>query len=75
MVVAGIDGRENYVGDDLDDGLDPKEPSNLVININLIGVINTTRLAIHYLKKRSNGGSIVMTASASCMGLVIHIWA
>ncbi|KAK6222912.1 hypothetical protein LQW54_000723 [Pestalotiopsis sp. IQ-011] len=58
-------GRDDYVGDDLDDGLDPKEPSNLVIHINLIGVINTTRLAIHYLKKSSNGGSIVMTASTS----------
>ncbi|KAF3004670.1 hypothetical protein E8E14_002030 [Neopestalotiopsis sp. 37M] len=62
---AGIEGRENYVEDDLDDDAELKAPKNLAIHINLIGVINTTRLAIHYLKKNSNGGSIVMTASAS----------
>ncbi|KAI4598740.1 hypothetical protein KJ359_002632 [Pestalotiopsis sp. 9143b] len=56
---AGIAGRDDYVGDDLDDGLDPKEPSNLVIHINLIGVINTTRLAIHYLKKTFQRFSVV----------------
>ncbi|KAI1876744.1 uncharacterized protein JN550_000816 [Neoarthrinium moseri] len=63
---AGIEGRENYVGDQHENELDLKEPNHLTVQINLIGILNTTHLAIHYIRKSHNGGSIVMTASASC---------
>lgn len=53
----------------LDDGVDENgdllPPTLNTININLIGVLYTVKLAIHYLKKNPNGGSIVMTASGS----------
>lgn len=41
-------------------------PPNLdTINVNLIGVMYTVKLAIYYIKQNPNGGSIVMTGSGS----------
>lgn len=42
-----------------------KEPSHTAVNINLKGVMNTVKLAIHHMKSQETRGSIVMTASAA----------
>lgn len=40
-------------------------PKLNTINVNLLGCMYTVKLGIYYIKKNPNGGSIVMTASAS----------
>lgn len=62
---AGISGRTNYLEEKLDENGDLLEPTHVVFDINLRGVVNTTALAIHYMRKQPTGGSIVLTASAS----------
>ncbi|KAF4335349.1 (-)-trans-carveol dehydrogenase [Fusarium beomiforme] len=41
------------------------EPSSQNLDINLKGVINTSTLAIHHLRQQLEGGSIVITGSAT----------
>ncbi len=53
-----------------------KEPDRRVLTIDMDAAADTTKLAIHYLRKNTEGGSIVMTASlagylASAGGAVI----
>ncbi|KAJ9662631.1 hypothetical protein H2198_001303 [Neophaeococcomyces mojaviensis] len=62
---AGISGRATYLDESLDENGDLLEPNHLVYDINLKGVVNTVALAIHYLRRQTSGGSIVLTASAS----------
>lgn len=62
---AGITGRNTYLNERLDENGELLEPDHLVLEINLKAVVNTTALAIHYMKKQASGGSIVLTASAS----------
>jgi NAD(P)-dependent dehydrogenase (short-subunit alcohol dehydrogenase family) len=62
---AGISNRANYLEDRFDANGDLLEPDHLVFDINLRAVVNTTYLALHYLKKNPNGGSIVLIGSAS----------
>ena len=62
---AGITGRADYLGENLDEQGDLLEPSFLNFNINLRAVINTVTLAIHYMRHQPNGGDVVMTGSAS----------
>jgi NAD(P)-dependent dehydrogenase (short-subunit alcohol dehydrogenase family) len=62
---AGIGKTMNLLDDGVDENGDVLPPTLNTININLIGVIYTVKLAIHYIKKNPNGGSIVMTASVS----------
>lgn len=62
---AGIAGRTTYLDEKLDENGDLLEPTHLVFDINLKAVANTCALAIHYLRRQDNGGSIVLTASAS----------
>lgn len=62
---AGITGRNTYLEERLDESGDLLEPDHLVLEINLKAVVNTTALAIHYMKKQVSGGSVVLTASAS----------
>lgn len=70
---AGIDGRENYVEGDFDDDGNMKEPNSLVLQINLIGTINTAKLGIFYLRKNIGGGSIVLSASTAGMSSVTNL--
>ena len=51
--------------DTTDSNGDPLPPKLNTINVNLIGVMYTTKLAIHYLKQNPAGGSIVLTGSGS----------
>lgn len=62
---AGISGKSTYLDERFDDNGDLLEPSHHVMDINLRAVINTSVLAIHYLRRQEGGGSIVLTASAS----------
>ena len=51
------------------------EPDYKVIEVNLIGVLNTVKLAIHHMKQQPEGGSIVVTASTtgySASGLPVY---
>jgi NAD(P)-dependent dehydrogenase (short-subunit alcohol dehydrogenase family) len=61
---AGISGHPSFLEDRTDQNGKPLEPDLRVIDINLRGVIYTTSLALHYIKKH-NRGSIVLAASAS----------
>ncbi|KAI4666957.1 uncharacterized protein J4E88_010378 [Alternaria novae-zelandiae] len=62
---AGIGKSTSFLEEDVDENGDLLPPKMNTINVNLVGVMYTVKLAIHYLKKNPNGGSIVMTASGS----------
>lgn len=62
---AGISGQSTYLDEQVDEHGDLLEPSHLVYDINLKGVVNTCALAIHHMRRQELGGSIVLTASAS----------
>lgn len=63
---AGIGPKVDYLDDQYDESGDLKEPDTIVYDINLRGMINTSYLGIHYMRKQEpKGGSIVCTASAS----------
>ncbi|KAB8346270.1 hypothetical protein FH972_023314 [Carpinus fangiana] len=65
---AGIAGyaKEKYVDGELDDTGDPAPPDHSVLRVNLFGVMDTARLALHYFKTQEPpGGSLVLTGSGS----------
>lgn len=62
---AGITGRADYLGENLDENGDLLEPSFQNFDINLRAVVNTATLAIHHMRHQPNGGDVVMTGSAS----------
>ena len=62
---AGITGRADYLGENLDEQGDLLEPSFLNFDINLRAVVNTATLAIHHMRHQPNGGDVVMTGSAA----------
>ncbi|KAF2462114.1 hypothetical protein BDY21DRAFT_330494 [Lineolata rhizophorae] len=68
FVNAGIASSTNYVELDVNDQGNPLPATTRTIDINLIGMINTASLAIHYMKQQENGGSIVMTSSLAGLG-------
>lgn len=63
--MAGIQPTATLLEEDVDENGDLLPPRLDTININLLGCIYTVKLGIYYLKQNPNGGSIVMTASAS----------
>ncbi|KAF1949676.1 NAD(P)-binding protein [Byssothecium circinans] len=63
---AGIGPTESFLEEDLDEDGELKKPNLKTVEVNLTGVIYTVKLGIHYLRKNgAEGGSVVMTASAS----------
>jgi NAD(P)-dependent dehydrogenase (short-subunit alcohol dehydrogenase family) len=62
---AGIGPTITLLEDDVDENGDLLPPKLNTINVNLLGCMYTVKLGIFYIKKNPNGGSIVMTASAS----------
>ncbi|KAI0467311.1 major facilitator superfamily domain-containing protein [Xylaria cf. heliscus] len=63
---AGMGPVANYVsGIELDDNGDPKEPIDIVLDVNLKGTINTATLAVHYIRQNPNSGSIVVNCSTT----------
>lgn len=62
---AGISNKANYLEDRFDADGELLEPDHLVFDINLKAVVNTAYLAIHYIKKNPQGGSIALIGSTS----------
>ena len=64
FVNAGISEHgDQFFTDSLDSCGKLAEPDRRVLNIDLSAASDTTKLAIHYLRKNENGGQIVLTAS------------
>jgi NAD(P)-dependent dehydrogenase (short-subunit alcohol dehydrogenase family) len=64
---AGIGPRADYLSTQLDENGDAIEPSSQLLDISLKGVINTSTLAILHLRQQDEGGSIVITGSATAL--------
>jgi NAD(P)-dependent dehydrogenase (short-subunit alcohol dehydrogenase family) len=62
---AGIGPRAEYLALETDENGDPKEPSKDTMDINLDSVVNTSTLAVHYMKGQAEGGSLVIMASST----------
>lgn len=62
---AGIGPRANYLALETDENGDLKEPAREVLDINLISVVNTACLGVHYIKQQPEGGSIVIMGSST----------
>jgi NAD(P)-dependent dehydrogenase (short-subunit alcohol dehydrogenase family) len=68
---AGVGPTTNFLNDSLDENGHLTPPNLRTINVNLLGVISTVRLAAYYIQKnsahRASGelGSIVVTASTA----------
>lgn len=54
-----------YFEEEFDKNGDLLPPDSRTLDVNLVGVIYTCKLALHFLKKNPEGGSIVITASAA----------
>ncbi|KAF2737347.1 NAD(P)-binding protein [Polyplosphaeria fusca] len=64
FVNAGIaEYQDQFFTDDLDANGKLNEPDRRVLNIDMDAACDTTKLAIHYLRKNQEGGQIAMTAS------------
>jgi NAD(P)-dependent dehydrogenase (short-subunit alcohol dehydrogenase family) len=64
FVNAGIaEYGDQFFDDELDGDGKLKEPDRRVLNIDMDAASDTTKLAIHYLRKNKEGGEIVLTAS------------
>ena len=64
FVNAGIaEHGDQFFTDELDGDGKLKEPDRRVLNIDMDAASDTTKLAIHYLRKNEEGGGIVLTAS------------
>ncbi|KAF6528540.1 hypothetical protein HZS61_008842 [Fusarium oxysporum f. sp. conglutinans] len=62
---AGIGPRADYLSMQLDENGDAVEPSGQLFDVSLKGVLNTSTLAIFHLRQQGEGGSIVITGSAT----------
>lgn len=65
FVNAGIGPRADYLSMQLDENGDAVEPSGQLFDVSLKGVVNTAALAIFHLRRQEEGGSIVITGSAT----------
>lgn len=63
---AGITGPTDFFEDDADEDGDPLPLKTLTFDVNLMGVVSMTKIAIWYMSKQEDGGSIVLNASAAC---------
>lgn len=64
FVNAGIaEYKDQFFNDEVDNEGKLKEPDRRVLNIDMDAASDTTKLAIHYLRKNKEGGTIAMTAS------------
>ncbi|KAL4809777.1 hypothetical protein BDV18DRAFT_156162 [Aspergillus unguis] len=60
---AGVAEIEDLFVDTFDEGGRLKEPKHKVLAVNLLAPINGTKIAIHFMKKQKQSGSIVITGS------------
>jgi NAD(P)-dependent dehydrogenase (short-subunit alcohol dehydrogenase family) len=64
FVNAGIaEHGDQFFTDELDGDGKLKQPDRRVLNVDMDAASDTTKLAIHYLRKNDEGGEIVLTAS------------
>ncbi|KAF2710647.1 NAD(P)-binding protein [Pleomassaria siparia CBS 279.74] len=64
FVNAGIaEYKDQFFDDELDGDGKLKEPDKRVLNVDMDAAADTTKLAIHYLRKNREGGTIALTAS------------
>ena len=49
----------------MDEGGDLKEPSHVLLDVSLKGVMHTGTLAIYYMRQQPDGGSIVINGSST----------
>jgi hypothetical protein len=64
--MLGISSVDNFCTDHLDANGELLPPDMKTMDINLTGCIYTCKLGIHYIRKNGDdGGSVVITASAS----------
>jgi len=63
---AGVGEIEDVFVDKFDEQGRLKEPEYKVLAVNLIAPINGTKIAIHFMKKQKEPGSIVITGSGKC---------
>jgi len=64
---AGIGPRADFLSLEMDENGDPKQPNNATLDTDLQSVVNTATLAVHYLKRQPEGGSIVLTGSCTAL--------
>jgi 15-hydroxyprostaglandin dehydrogenase (NAD) len=67
--VQGIGERSKFYEpkEELPEGFPPK-PSTLTLEVNLLGVVYTAYLALHFFRKNTTkSGKLVMTSSASAL--------
>jgi NAD(P)-dependent dehydrogenase (short-subunit alcohol dehydrogenase family) len=62
---AGVGEVEDFFLDMLDDAGKLKQPKHTVLDINLKGVLDCLKVAIHYMRQQERGGAIVMTTSTA----------
>ncbi|KAK1907812.1 hypothetical protein P3342_006141 [Pyrenophora teres f. teres] len=62
---AGVGIGVALLEDDVDDNANLLPPKLDTFNVNLVGVMYSVKLGLHYLKKNPGGGSIIMTSSAA----------
>lgn len=73
---AGIIEQGDMFNDDLDANGDLAEFSYKVMDVNLLGVLNTVRLAMHHFKRNSvPGGNVVLLGSAASYVDTPPLWA
>ncbi|CAK7199385.1 hypothetical protein SEUCBS139899_002064 [Sporothrix eucalyptigena] len=63
---AGVAEIEDVFVDTFDGNGRLQEPQHKVTKINLLATINGTKLAIHFMRKQTQHGSIVITGSGKC---------
>jgi NAD(P)-dependent dehydrogenase (short-subunit alcohol dehydrogenase family) len=64
---AGVGEIENVFMDKLDEKGRLKEPEYSVLAINLIAPINGFKIAVHFMKRQDEPGSIVITGSGKSL--------
>lgn len=62
---AGVSETINYFQDSFDAAGNLQEPSSSILDVNYRGVLNFIKLALHCMRRQGNGGSIVITVSAT----------
>lgn len=64
-MTSGIGPKTDLLSDEFDEDGELKRPNHTVFDVNLVAVVDTVKLGIHYIRRNPSGGSIVVTASAS----------
>lgn len=62
---AGISEEHDYLDDKFEGSGELLEPQYRIIDVNFRGVLNSVKLALSYMRRQGNGGSIVITSSST----------